>query len=291
VSATGGDGAAAGDLGRLEERCTFVRHHILDSAFSGGSGHLGPALSCVEVIVSLYYGYMEIDPADPGRRDRDRFIMSKGHASSALYPVLADLGFFPPSDLDEVLQLGSHLGDHPNMAKNPGVDFSSGSLGHGLAAAAGMAEAARLAGVDCRVVVLLGDGELNEGQIWETAMYASARGLSNLLVIVDRNEVQVDGRIEEILDTGSIEDKWSSFGWAAESLDGHDVGALRAAYGRYDERRAEADAAPTALIAETVSGRGIPFIEGMAEWHVGFLAGEDYERARAGIDAMYRGRS
>jgi transketolase len=173
------------------------------------------------------------------------------------------------------------------MAKNPGVDFSSGSLGHGMAAAVGMAEAARLARLDSRVTVMLGDGELNEGQVWEAAMYASARGLSNLMIIVDRNEVQVDGRTDEILDTGSIEEKWRAFGWAAESVDGHDLGALRAAYGRYDERRAEPGGAPTALVAETVAGRGIPFIEGMAEWHVGFLAGEDHERARAGIDAMY----
>jgi transketolase len=174
------------------------------------------------------------------------------------------------------------------MTKNPGVDFSSGSLGHGLGVAAGMSEAARLAGIDCRVVVLLGDGELNEGQVWEAAMYGSARSLSGLLAIVDRNEVQVDGRIEEILDTGSIADKWRAFGWETESVDGHDLEALRAAYARYDERRATGGP-PTALVAETVAGRGIPFIEGMAEWHVGFLAGEDYERARDGIEAMYPG--
>jgi transketolase len=274
-------------IARLQERCTYVRRHILDGAVTGGSGHLGPALSCVEILVSLYYGYLDVDPAEPRRRDRDRFIMSKGHGSSALYPVLADLGFFPAADLDEVLQLGSALGDHPSMNKNPGVDFSSGSLGHGPAVAAGMAEGARLAGIDCRVVTMLGDGELNEGQVWEAAMYAAARGLSSLLMIVDRNEVQVDGRTDEILDTGSIAEKWRSFGWAAEAVDGHDLEALLAAYGRYDERRREPGAAPTALVAETVAGRGIPFIEGMAEWHVGFLAGEDYERARAGIEAMY----
>jgi transketolase len=276
-------------ISRLQERCTFVRRHVLDGAVTGGSGHLGPALSCVEILVSLYYGYLDVDPADPRRRDRDRFIMSKGHASSALYPVLADLGYFPVEDLDDVLQLGSALGDHPSMNKNPGVDFSSGSLGHGPSVAAGMAEGARLAGIDCRVVTMLGDGELNEGQVWEAAMYGSARSLSNLLMVVDRNEVQVDGRIEEILDTESIEEKWRSFGWAAESVDGHDLEALLAAYRRYDERRAKPGAPPTALVAETVAGRGIPFIEGMAEWHVGYLAGEDYERAKAGIEAMYGG--
>jgi transketolase len=280
--------ATLDDLDRLRERCTFVRRHILDGATTGGSGHLGPALSCVEILVALYYGYLRVDPANPGWHERDRFIMGKGHACAALYPILADLGFFDEAELETFLQLGSRLADHPNMVKNPGVDFSSGSLGHGVAIAAGMAEALRLDGADSRLIVLLGDGELNEGQVWEAAAYAAARKLASVLVIVDRNKVQVDGRTDEIVDFGSLTDKWRSFGWATESVDGHDLAALRAVLGRYDERRA-AGGQPTALIAETVSGRGISFIEGMAEWHVGYLAGEDYERARADIEAMYGG--
>jgi transketolase len=274
-------------LARLQNRATFVRRHIIDGAAAGGSGHLGPAMSSVEIIVALYYGYLKIDPSQPRWADRDRFVMGKGHGCAALYPVLADVGFFPSAELSTFSQLGSSLADHPNMNKNPGVDFSSGSLGHALAIVSGMAEAARLHGIESRSIALLGDGELNEGQIWEAAAYAAARHLGSVLAIVDRNEVQVDGRTDEVLDFGSIEAKWAAFGWAVDTVDGHDLEALRAALGRYDERRKNPDSPPTVIVAQTVAGKGISFIEGLAEWHVGYLAGKDYDRAMTEVSAMY----
>ena len=276
------------DLRHLEERCTWLRTTILDMAHSAGSGHLGPTFSCVEILVALYYGYMRIDPRNPGWDDRDRFVMGKGHACSALYPVLADLGFFPAAELDTFTQLGSMLADHPNMTKNPGVDFSSGSLGHGLSIGAGMTEAARLKRSDERIIIMLGDGELNEGQIWEAAAYASSRKLGGLLAIVDQNHVQVDGTTTEVLDFGDVAARFGSFGWVAETVDGHDLRALRAALGRYDARRQDPASPPTVIVADTVAGKGVSFIEGMAEWHVGFLAGTDYDRARSEIQAMYK---
>ncbi len=279
------------DLGHLEERATFVRRHIIEGAAAGGSGHLGPAMSCVEIMVALYYDYLKIDPSRPRWAERDRFVMGKGHGCAALYPVLADLDFFSTDELATFSQLGSSLADHPNMNKNPGVDFSSGSLGHGLAIVSGWAEAARLQGYDSRSTVLLGDGELNEGQIWEAAAYAAARRLGSVLAIVDRNQVQVDGRTDEVLAFGSIEDKFASFGWNVETVDGHDLTELRKAFARYDERRADPEAAPTVLVAETVAGKGISFIEGLAEWHVGFLAGADFDRAMNDVNSMYETRT
>lgn len=275
------------DLRTLQEKCTWLRNVILDMAHVAGSGHLGPAYSCVETLVALYYGYMRIDPNNPRWDGRDRFIMGKGHACSALYPILADLGFFPVEELDRFTQLGSMLADHPNMVKNPGVDFSSGSLGHGLSIGAGMAEAGRVKKTDERIIVMLGDGELNEGQIWEAAAYAGARDLGNLLAIVDQNHVQVDGPTDEVLDFGDIGTKFAAFGWTAETVDGHNLQALRGAFARFDERRAHASAKPTVIVADTVAGKGISFIEGMAEWHVGFLTGIDLDRAKQDINSMY----
>lgn len=278
---------AVNDMGMLIDRAAWVRRCVVDLAAVAGSGHIGPALSCTDILVSLYYGYMNIDPKNPGMTTRDRFILSKGHACSALYPILADLGYFPGRELDDFVQLGSILGDHPNMRKVPGIDFSSGSLGHGLSIGIGMAEAGRLRKTSERIVVMLGDGELNEGQIWEAAGYASARKLGNLLAIVDRNHVQVDGRTEDVLDFEPIADKFRAFGWTVHDINGHEFSEILGAFDRFDAQRRRPGAGPTVIVADTVSGKGIPFIEGMAEWHIGYLAGEDYERAVAGIDAVH----
>lgn len=283
------DMVAPGDVGALQQRCIDVRLWTLDEVEIAGSGHYGPAFSCVEILVSLYYGYLDLRPEEPTWPERDRFILSKGHACSALYPILADLGFFDVAHLKTFTRLGSILGDHPDMKKIPGIDFSSGSLGHGLSIGVGMAEGLRYQDRRSRVAVLLGDGELNEGQNWEAAAYAAHRGLGNVLAIVDANGVSVDGTTADVLGFEPLEDKWRAFGWHAERVDGHDVAALRAAYARYDERRATADAPPTVVIADTVAGKGVPFIEGMAEWHVGYLAGTDRERAVAGIRSMFDG--
>lgn len=272
----------------LERKAVEMRLATLDEVEIGGSGHYGPSFSCMDILVSLYYGYLRVRAGEPRWPQRDRFILGKGHACSALYPILADLGFFPVQTLATFTRLGSILGDHPDMRKIPGIDFSSGSLGHGLSIATGMADGLRLAGFDSRVVVLLGDGELNEGQVWEAAGYASHRRQSNLLAIVDANQVSVDGRTRDLLSYEPIDGRFRSFGWHAERVDGHDFAALRAAYQRFDDRRAaDPDGPPTVLVADTVAGKGIPFIEDMAEWHVGYLAGVDRQRAVESITTMF----
>lgn len=275
------------DLDHLNKKAAWVRRCVVDMAAIAGSGHIGPALSCADILVALYYGYLRIDPKQPDKTDRDRFILSKGHACSALYPVLADRGYFGLEELERFTKLGSILGDHPDMRKVPGIDFSSGSLGHGLAIGAGMAQAARIRGTRERIVVMLGDGELNEGQIWEAAAYVSACKLGSVLVIVDRNHVQVDGRTEDVMPFEPIDQKFESFGWRVDKIDGHDLSAIQNAFERYDEHRFYKNANPSVIIADTISGKGIPFIEGMAEWHIGFLAGNDYMRALSGIAANH----
>jgi transketolase len=275
------------DLAPLGRKCVETRLHNLEMVDIAGSGHYGPAFSVVEILVSLYYGFLRVRPDEPDWPARDRFVLSKGHAVSALYPILADLGYFEEELLSTFTRLGSRLGDHPDMKKVPGIDFSSGSLGHGLSISAGMAEALRLQRRDSRVVVLMGDGELDEGQIWEAAAYASHRRLGSLLGIVDANRVSVDGTVDQVLDFEPLEQKWGAFGWRTERIDGHDLAALLAAYERFDEHRRATDSRPSVLIADTVAGRGVEFIEGMAEWHVGYFHGEDRERAEASIRAMY----
>jgi transketolase len=260
----------------LQDRSIAMRLANLRLVEVAGSGHYGPCFSCMEILVSLYYRFLRVRPDEPGWPDRDRFVLGKGHACSALYPILADLGYFPDSVLDTFTRLGSTLGDHPDMRKIPGIDFSSGSLGHGLSIGTGMADGIRLAGRDSRVVVLLGDGELNEGQVWEAAAYASHRGLSNLLAIVDANRVSVDGATRDLLSFEPIDGRFAAFGWHAQRVDGHSHADLLAAYEAFDARR-----------AATVAGKGVDFIEGMAEWHVGYLGGADRERAVTSIRRMF----
>ncbi|MFB9449528.1 transketolase [Dactylosporangium vinaceum] len=275
-------------VSRLRERSIEMRLANLELVEVAGSGHYGPSFSCMEILVSLYYGFLRVRPGEPQWPGRDRFVLGKGHACSALYPILADLGFFPESTLGTFTRLGSPLGDHPDMRKIPGIDFSSGSLGHGLSIGTGMADGVRLAGRDSRVVVLLGDGELNEGQVWEAAAYAGHRGLANLLAIVDVNRVSVDGFTRDLLDFEPIDGRFAAFGWHAERVDGHSHADLLAAYRAFDERRAaDPDGPPTVLVADTVAGRGVDFIEGMAEWHVGYLGGVDRDRAVASIRRMF----
>lgn len=274
-------------LDLLRTKSVQMRLANLREVEVSGSGHYGPSFSCMEILVCLYYGFLRVRGAEPGWAERDRFVLGKGHACSALYPILADLGFFPAAELDTFTRLGSILGDHPDMKKVPGVDFSSGSLGHGLSIGTGMADGSRLQGRDSRVVVLLGDGELNEGQIWEAAGYAAHRRLSNLLAVVDANKVSVDGHTADLLDFEPLEAKFAAFGWTAERVDGHDHAELLGAYSRFAARAGAPDARPTALIADTVAGKGIGFIEGMAEWHVGYLGGADLTRAVRSIETMF----
>lgn len=278
-------GAGSDRIAKMQQRCTEVRLDVLDEIEVAGSGHYGSSYSAVEIMVALYHGLLDVRPADPDWAARDRFVLSKGHACSALYPILAGLGFFDVTHLRAFTRLGSILGDHPDRKKVPGIDFSSGSLGHGLSVGVGMASALRLQGHDSRVVVLLGDGEQNEGQVWEAAAYASARKLGALLAVVDRNGVQVDGSTEEVLDMEPMAERWRAFGWHVEEVDGHSIAQLLAAYARYDARR-RGDA-PTLLIARTTAGKGISFIENDAAWHVGYLHGEDAAEASRQVRAMY----
>jgi transketolase len=275
------------ELELLHVKSIENRLAVLSQVEVSGSGHYGPAFSAMEILVTLYYGYLRLRPQEPDWADRDRFVLGKGHACSALYPILADLGYFDRSELDTFCRLGSILGDHPDMKKVPGIDFSSGSLGHGLSIGVGMALAARLRGSDARTVVMLGDGELGEGQIWEAAAHAGARRISSLMAVVDVNRVCVDGETSDVLDMEPLADKWAAFGWRTERVDGHDHQALRAAYARFDEERARPDARPTVLLADTVVGRGVGFIEGMSEWHVGYFGPVDRDRAAHDIRTMF----
>jgi transketolase len=236
----------------------------------------------VEILVSLYHGFLRYNPADPLHVDRDKFVLSKGHACSALYAVLAQVGYFPREELRTYTRLGSRFGDHPDMRKVPGIDFSSGALGHGLSIGLGMALGSRLSENGARTVVLLGDGELNEGQIWEAAGYAGARSVSNLLAIVDGNKVCVDGEVADVMDYEPVDAKFAAFGWNVERVEGHSLTSLLRAYDRFEERR-KAGSGPTVILADTVSGKGIDFIEGLAEWHIGYLGGVDVDRALASI--------
>ena len=278
---------SAPDLATLERKCVDTRLALLKEIQVSGMGHYSSTLSIVEVLVSLYYGYLDVRPDEPTWANRDRLVLSKGHSCSALYPILADLGFFDPSHLDTFTRLGSILGDHPDMKKVPGVDFSSGSLGHGLSVGVGMAIAQGLRRSNSRVVVIHGDGEQNEGQVWEAAGYAGSHRLSNLLVVLDNNGIQVDGTNEEVLDFAPIADKWRAFNWRVVEVDGHDIAALRAAYAEYDELRRVAEAKPTIIIAHTIAGRGVDFIVGDPAWHVGYLQGVDNEEAMRLVQTMY----
>lgn len=248
----------------LPALCRQIRRDILSMTHAAGSGHPGGSLSAVEILVSLYFGQMRLDPARPDDPNRDRFLLSKGHAAPLLYSVLARRGYFDPALLPTLRQLGSPLQGHPHMAKLPGLDCSSGSLGQGLSIANGLALAARRTGRTYRTYCLLGDGELQEGQVWEAAMFAAHRQLDNLVAVVDRNGLQIDGRTCDVCDPGDLGAKFAAFGWDVAEVDGHDLDALVAVLGA---AKAGRDGRPHAVIARTVKGKGVPFMENEAGWH------------------------
>jgi transketolase len=253
-------------------RAALVRRGTIRLVGIAGSGHYSSVFSCAEILGVLYSGVLRLSE-DPDWPDRDRLILSKGHVAVGLYPLLAERGYIAEEVLDSYTRLGNPLGDHPDMRRVAGVDFSSGSLGHGLSIGAGMAAAARLLGrEEVRIYVLLGDQELNEGQIWEAAQTASAFGLGNLCAIVDRNGMGLDGTTEETLPVEPIAGRFEAFGWEVEELDGHDVAAVRGAFDRY---RADAPTRPRCLVANTVKGKGISWMEGSRTWHLGYLAPTD----------------
>jgi transketolase len=267
----------------LADRAKFVRLETLRLTRIAGAGHYSSTFSAAELFAALYYAHLRIDPARADWLDRDRFILSKGHAAIGLYPVLADLGFFDAALLDEYTRLGSPFGDHPDMKKITGVDFSSGSLGHGLSIGVGMALAARMQQRDYRVYCMLGDGELHEGQIWEAAMAAGHFKLQGLVGIVDRNGLCIDGHTEDIMGIEPIDERFRSFGWDVRRIDGHDFDAI---LGALDALEPAGVGAPQMIIADTIKGRGVQMMEGSLNWHVGNLVGRDYE---AVISELQRG--
>ena len=269
----------------LEERARFVRLETLRLSQIAGAGHYSSTFSAAELLVSLYYAHLRIDPTRPTWPDRDRFVLSKGHAAIGLYPILGDLGYFDPTLLDDYTRLGSAFGDHPDMNKIPGIDFSSGSLGHGLSIALGMALAGRIQNRDFRVYCLLGDGELHEGQVWEAAMAAGHFGTGSLVAIVDRNQLCIDGRTDDIMAVEPIGDRFMSFGWDVRRIDGHDLGQIRAALSAV---ASTTTGRPQLIVADTIKGRGVDFMELSLDWHVGNLAGADYLDAEAQISRGLR---
>jgi transketolase len=265
------------DTAEVFQQCQRVRQRIIDMAHRAGSGHCGGSLSSVEILWTLYSQILRVRPNDPQWEDRDRFVLSKGHAAPALYAVLAERGFFDLAVLDTLRRAGSMLQGHPDMHKTPGVEMSTGSLGMGISAGIGMALGARLAGKAFRVYVLVGDGELQEGQNWEALAAASKFALGRLTVIVDRNGVQLDGTVEQVMPMGDLAQKFRAFGWDVRECDGHDCGQLRDAF----LASANESDRPQAVIAHTVKGKGVSFMEGQSVWHGKPVLDDDYQRANA----------
>jgi transketolase len=267
----------------LKEKARMIRRETVRLTDICGSGHYGSSFSMAEIVAALYYQLMHVNPHDAGWADRDRFLLGKGHAAIGLYPVLADLGFFPKGWLDSYTRLHSPLGDHPDVKKVPGCDFSSGSIGHNLSVSVGMALGLRLKNSPARVVCMMGDGEQTEGQIWEAAISGAHWGLSNLIGIVDINGAGSDGDPQVTMRTEPLLDKWRAFGWDVIVLeDGHDLDQVQDALNRALNEPGDK---PRCVLAYTVAGKGVSFMEGTWQWHLGFLGPTDLERAYAEIAA------
>ncbi len=248
----------------LQQKAVAVRKGIIEGVHAAKAGHPGGSLSATEVFTYLYFEEMNIDPADPKKADRDRFVLSKGHTAPGLYSALAHRGYFPAEDLLGLRSIGSHLQGHPCVQHTPGIDASSGSLGQGISVAVGMALAAKLSGDSYRTYTLLGDGEIQEGQVWEAAMFAGARNLDNLCVIVDNNGLQIDGPIEEVNSPYPITDKFAAFNFHVIPVaDGNDFDQLRAAFAEAKATKGQ----PSAIIMKTVKGKGVSFMENNVGWH------------------------
>lgn len=247
----------------LMKTANEVRKGIVTAVHSAKAGHPGGSLSAADIFTYLYFEEMNIDPKEPKKADRDRFVLSKGHTAPGLYSVLAQRGYFSVEDLKTLRHTGSYLQGHPDMKHTPGIDMSTGSLGQGISAAVGMALAAKMQKRDYRTYVLVGDGEIQEGQVWEAAMFAAFRKLDNMVVIVDNNGLQIDGRIEDVCNPYPIADKFQSFGFHAICVDGHDFSALRSAF--LEARQIKGK--PSAVIMKTIKGKGISFMEHQAGWH------------------------
>ncbi len=262
----------------LQTRAEWIRLETIRLVEIARSGHYSSVFSCAEILAALYYKIMRLNPQDPKWADRDRLLLGKGHVAIGIYPCLADLSFFPTAWLDNYTRLGSPLGDHPDMKKVPGIDFSSGSIGHNLSVGVGMALAAKAAGSDARIWVLLGDQELNEGQIWEAAMAAAHFRLDNLVAIVDANGWGLDGEVGDVMSIEPVIQKFAAFGWDPIEIDGHDMSALVDAFAEDMVLHR-----PRMILARTLKGKGVSFMEQTPFWHLGYLGPIDREMAIAEI--------
>ncbi|MGP3961708.1 transketolase [Nonomuraea sp. 3N208] len=260
----------------MDQRAAGLRREVIRLIDRAGMGHYSSTLSCTEILVTLYFRTLRLRPEKPAWPDRDRLLLGKGHVAVGLWPILADLGYLPPEELDTFGRIGSRLTDHPDMT-TPGIDFSSGALGHNLSVGVGMALAGRLRGSDHRTFVLLGDGELHEGQVWEAVMAASHYGLAGLVAIVDANGSCADGDTSAVMNIEPIAGRFESFGWRVAEVDGHDLKALAAALDALPE---EPIGPPTCVVARTLKGKGVSFMEAdPTGWHLGFLGPADRDRA------------
>ena len=258
----------------LMKKATDVRIGIIEGVHAAKSGHPGGSLSIADILTYLYFDYLNIDPEDPKNENRDRFVLSKGHAAPALYSVLANRGYFDVSELKTLRHIGSFLQGHPDMKHIPGVDMSSGSLGQGISAACGMALSAKHFKNDFKVFTVLGDGELEEGQVWEAAMFAGNKGLDNLTAFIDLNNLQIDGTIDEVNSAKPVDKKFEAFNWHTITIDGHDFEQIEAAL-----KEAETVNKPVAIIANTIKGKGVSFMENQVSWHGSAPNDEQYEIA------------
>ena len=258
-----------------------ARKHALTGIYNAQSGHPGGSLSIADILSVLYFEVMNVDPKNPKMADRDRFVLSKGHCAPALYGILAEKGFFPAEDVATLRRTDSYMQGHPDMKGIPGIDMSTGSLGQGISAANGMALAGKLAGKDYRVYTILGDGELEEGQVWEAAMFAAHYGLDNLTAFIDNNGLQIDGNIADVMNSNPIDEKFKAFNWNVITIDAHDYDAILDAVNQAKATKGK----PTVIIAKSVKGKGVSFMENQAAWHGAAPDKEKFEQAIAELDA------
>ena len=267
---------------QLQIKACTVRMGVIEGVFNAKSGHPGGSLSVADILTYLYFDHMNVDPKNPKDENRDRFVLSKGHTAPALYAVLANKGFFPVSEIKNLRKPGAMLQGHPSMNRTPGVDMSTGSLGQGISTAVGMALAGKLDKKDYRVYTVLGDGEIEEGQVWEATMFAAAKGLDNLCAVVDNNNLQIDGSIAEVNSPYPIPEKFRAFGWNVIEIYGHSFDEIDAAF----KAAAEFKGKPTAIIAKTVKGKGVSFMEDQCSWHGTAPNAEQYEQAMNELKAQ-----
>ena len=266
---------------QLQIKACTVRMGVIEGVFNAKSGHPGGSLSIADILTYLYFEHMNVDPKNPKDENRDRFVLSKGHTAPALYAVLANRGFFPVSELKNLRKPGSMLQGHPSMNRTPGIDMSTGSLGQGISTAVGMALAGKIDKKDYRVYTVLGDGEIEEGQVWEAARFAAAKGLDNLCAVVDNNNLQIDGSVAEVNSPYPIPEKFRAFGWNVIEIYGHSFDEIDAAFNAAQEFKGK----PTVIVAKTVKGKDVSFMEDQCSWHGTAPNAEQYEQAMSELEA------